>query len=193
MPDNLPNPQKSSSTQSPEPVNTPITQTDSSASQPKNNLNIPDTKNVSSSFASHPVKKSTRYLFLLSLVLIFLIASFLIIPLLGSKSVQPNPNEFVNNSGVIIASYEKPFFVELPTSLTNGYLWQADFDQEILKLNNISYKKLQAENAEEAKEIQIFEFQPLNKNNTQISFTYTDLQNTKSVDREEKIYSIEIR
>lgn len=72
----------------------------------------------------------------------------------------------------IIALSDSPFYLELPYNPSTGYQWQADFDTKILKLNNLSYRKQSTKDKTGTEEVQIFEFFPLEKGNTEINLRY---------------------
>lgn len=129
--------------------------------------------------------------------LILLVLGIVAIIILGSinRSLQVEKRGSAQNEDydLIIASVEKPFYVDLTVNISTGYQWQANFDTELLKLNNVSFKQKVNGDQVGQEQVQLFEFQPLTKAETSIIFQYVKPWETDTTPSDTKTYKITIK
>lgn len=128
---------------------------------------------------------------------ILLVLGIVAIIILGSinRSLQVEKSGSAQNEDydIIIASVEKPFYVDLTVNISTGYQWQANFDTELLKLNNVSFKQEVGGDQVGQEQIQLFEFQPLTKAETSIIFQYVKPWEADTPPVDTKTYKITIK
>lgn len=97
------------------------------------------------------------------------------------------------NVNLIMAVLEKPFYIELIANPSTGFQWQADFDTEILKLNGVDFEQKVVSGQVGQEMIQTFEFQPLTKTQTKITFRYVRPWDGETPPSNTKTYEINIK
>jgi len=112
-----------------------------------------------------------------------------------NKSIKNKQTDLTNQSGSdkVIALSDKPFYIELTANPSTGYQWQADFDTKVLKLNKVDYAQPKDTNAVGSEVAQTFEFQPLEKTNTSITFKYVRPWETDTPPTGTKSYNVVIQ
>ena len=139
--------------------------------------------------------QNKKRLVVMSLILLVLGIVAIIILSRINKSLQVEKSGSAQNEDydIIIASVEKPFFVDLTVNISTGYQWQANFDTELLTLNKVSFKQQIEGNQVGQEQIQLFEFQPLTKAETSIIFQYVKPWEADTPPVNTKTYKITIK
>ncbi len=132
---------------------------------------------------------------ILLLILLILVAGVIYLFLRLGKQTSDKKSETAQNSNInkIIAVLDKPFYVDLPANPSTGYQWQADFDTKLIKLNNTSFSQANNPNIVGSEVTQTFEFQPLEKTDTTITFRYVRPWEINTPPAETKLYNIIIQ
>jgi len=129
------------------------------------------------------------------LSIIVLILSVVVVFILLSMHQPPNTDKqsVEDNTSHIIAQSDKPFYIEIPSTPATGYQWQADFDSKALKLVNVEFKQTQNQGIVGATEIQVFEFQPLAKQDSVVTLQYVRPWEKDVPAADTKIYKIFVK
>lgn len=134
-----------------------------------------------------------KYIIVSVIVLILFSISFFILRTF-SRSTANQPQSANNSStNYVLARSDKPFYIEIPASPSTGHQWQADFDSKILKLINSDFQQKKKVNTNDTEVVQVFEFQPLVKENTTINFKYVRPWEENASPTDTKTYQVTIQ
>jgi predicted secreted protein len=115
-----------------------------------------------------------KKLTIMALVLLFLSVCSAVILFNINRSLrsQVESNATVNPVNRVIVDFDKPFTIQLSANPSTGYQWQADFDTELIKLENVDFRQKNTKDKVGVEEVQVFVFKSLKKEATSINFRY---------------------
>ena len=134
--------------------------------------------------------KKKKFIIILLLLLVFIV--LLLIAATTSRNSKKTPPQGNSSTQVIISDSQKNFFVELPANPSTGYQWQVDFDTKLIKLINTSFSQAVGKEVAGQEQVQTFEFQPLEKGKTSITFRYVRPWETSTPPSEVKNFEVTI-
>ncbi len=134
-----------------------------------------------------------KFIVLISILLLLSLGVIFVLYSINNNLKNKQVNTTQSDTNKVIVVLDKPFYIDLTANPSTGYQWQADFDTKILKLNKTDYTQPKDNSIVGSEVTQTFEFQPLEKTNTTITFRYVRPWETDTPPTETKSYDITIQ